>query len=161
MPTPTRTPEGEPLRCQICGAVNFVEPSRPPGDAICPYCGTLAWMSTDRAAASGGRVAPGSQRLGHFLRRSAVQPTPPACVPSSSQWIGIGAKMGLATVAFFFVWYASLLICALYAEGYSNWVNSDYVRLIFPGGLLLVLVGCLASLVAIFGGAISRHTPAP
>ena len=41
----SRTPEGEPLRCPICGASHNVEVSRPPGDSVCPSCGAHAWFS--------------------------------------------------------------------------------------------------------------------
>lgn len=41
----SRTPEGEPLRCMQCGARNFVDVSTPPGDSVCPNCGTLAWIA--------------------------------------------------------------------------------------------------------------------
>jgi tetratricopeptide (TPR) repeat protein len=40
----TRTPEGEPNRCQVCGKEFRLEPSRPPGDAPCPNCGSLMWF---------------------------------------------------------------------------------------------------------------------
>lgn len=40
----SRTPEGEPLRCSTCGAQSSIESSVPPGDAVCPHCGTHAWM---------------------------------------------------------------------------------------------------------------------
>jgi hypothetical protein len=40
----TRTPEGEPNRCPICGKTLQIEPSRPPGDAPCPHCGHLLWF---------------------------------------------------------------------------------------------------------------------
>lgn len=40
----SRTPEGEPNRCPICGAVIKIEPSVPPGDAPCPDCGHLVWF---------------------------------------------------------------------------------------------------------------------
>jgi acyl carrier protein len=46
MPTiSSRTPEGEANRCPICAAFVSVEPSRPPGDAPCPACGSLLWFS--------------------------------------------------------------------------------------------------------------------
>lgn len=38
----SRTPEGEPLSCAICGALDLLEASGP-GDLLCPRCGTLAW----------------------------------------------------------------------------------------------------------------------
>ena len=41
----SRTPEGEPFRCSTCGAIDRIEPSRPPGDAPCPSCGQLLWFS--------------------------------------------------------------------------------------------------------------------
>ena len=40
----SRTPEGEPNRCPVCGAVVAVEPSDPAGDAPCPRCGVLLWF---------------------------------------------------------------------------------------------------------------------
>jgi len=40
----SRTPEGEPNRCPVCGKELQIEPSRPPGDAPCPHCGTLLWF---------------------------------------------------------------------------------------------------------------------
>src|SRR5436305_1437091 len=44
----SRTPEGEPNRCPLCGNVVWVEPSNPPGDAPCPYCGQLLWFRVNR-----------------------------------------------------------------------------------------------------------------
>jgi nitrogen PTS system EIIA component len=41
----SRTPEGEPNRCPICGHVVAIELSRPPGDAPCPHCGHLLWFA--------------------------------------------------------------------------------------------------------------------
>jgi len=41
----SRTPEGEPNHCPICGAEFCLDPSRPPGDAPCPDCGSLVWYS--------------------------------------------------------------------------------------------------------------------
>jgi hypothetical protein len=40
----SRTPEGEPNQCPICGREVRLEPSRPPGDAPCPNCGHLLWF---------------------------------------------------------------------------------------------------------------------
>jgi hypothetical protein len=39
----SRTPEGEPNCCPVCGRYLEVEPSTPPGDAPCPHCGSLVW----------------------------------------------------------------------------------------------------------------------
>ena len=41
----SRTPEGDDSRCGVCGKPLRIEPSRPPGDAPCPYCGSLTWFS--------------------------------------------------------------------------------------------------------------------
>ena len=40
----SRTPEGDPNRCPVCGHALRLEPSRPPGDAPCPACGSLLWF---------------------------------------------------------------------------------------------------------------------
>ena len=40
----SRTPEGVPNLCPVCGADFKLEPSNPPGDAPCPYCGHLVWF---------------------------------------------------------------------------------------------------------------------
>src|SRR5262245_18635563 len=40
----SRTPEGTPNRCPVCGSFVCVEPSKPFGDAPCPNCGTMLWF---------------------------------------------------------------------------------------------------------------------
>lgn len=47
----TRTPEGTPNRCPVCGHAFRIEPSCPIGDAPCPACGTLLWFVTGAAEA--------------------------------------------------------------------------------------------------------------
>jgi len=47
----TRTPEGTPNRCPVCGHAFRIESSRPFGDAPCPACGTLLWFVTEAAEA--------------------------------------------------------------------------------------------------------------
>src|SRR5947209_13760658 len=44
MPIASRTPEGWPNRCPVCGAEIRIDPSQPPGDAPCPRCGQLVWF---------------------------------------------------------------------------------------------------------------------
>jgi hypothetical protein len=39
----SRTPEGLPNRCPVCGAEVKLEPSWPAEDACCPNCGSLLW----------------------------------------------------------------------------------------------------------------------
>jgi acyl carrier protein len=41
----SRTPEGEPNHCPVCGQKVQLEPSYPTGDAPCPNCGTLLWFN--------------------------------------------------------------------------------------------------------------------
>jgi len=41
----SRTPEGVPNRCPICGQSIRIEPSIPSGDAPCPNCGSLLWFA--------------------------------------------------------------------------------------------------------------------
>lgn len=40
----SRTPEGRPNRCPVCGCELCIEPSQPAGDAPCPQCGVLLWF---------------------------------------------------------------------------------------------------------------------
>jgi acyl carrier protein len=40
----SRTPEGEPNCCPVCGKTTLIEPSSPVLDAPCPSCGTLLWF---------------------------------------------------------------------------------------------------------------------
>ena len=40
----SRTPEGTPNRCPVCGSEVLIEPSGPFGDAPCPRCGALLWF---------------------------------------------------------------------------------------------------------------------
>jgi anti-anti-sigma factor len=40
----SRTPEGRPHRCPLCGKEVLLEASFPPGDATCPHCGHLLWL---------------------------------------------------------------------------------------------------------------------
>jgi anti-anti-sigma factor len=41
----SRTPEGQPNHCPVCGADLKIEPSDPAGDAPCPQCGHLLWFT--------------------------------------------------------------------------------------------------------------------
>jgi acyl carrier protein len=40
----SRTPEGTPNRCPVCGSDVRIDPSLPFGDAPCPKCGCLLWF---------------------------------------------------------------------------------------------------------------------
>lgn len=41
----TSTDEGFPIKCEICGASSLVNVSRPPGDSVCPACGSFLWVA--------------------------------------------------------------------------------------------------------------------
>jgi anti-sigma B factor antagonist len=41
----SRTPEGRPNACPVCGSLVRIEPSDPSGDAPCPCCGHLLWFA--------------------------------------------------------------------------------------------------------------------
>ena len=46
MTVSSRTPEGLPSDCPLCGAKTNIEFSHPAGDAPCPNCGHLLWASS-------------------------------------------------------------------------------------------------------------------
>jgi anti-anti-sigma factor len=43
----SRTPEGHPHHCPVCGSHLKVEPSDPAGDAPCSNCGHLLWFPSE------------------------------------------------------------------------------------------------------------------
>jgi mannitol/fructose-specific phosphotransferase system IIA component (Ntr-type) len=45
MTVSSSTDDGIPIRCDFCGALSFVNVSRPPGDSVCPACGTFLWVN--------------------------------------------------------------------------------------------------------------------
>jgi predicted RNA-binding Zn-ribbon protein involved in translation (DUF1610 family) len=47
MPISSRTPEGDPNRCTVCGKALRIEPSLDTRDAPCPHCGHLLWFESD------------------------------------------------------------------------------------------------------------------
>src|SRR5260370_39930503 len=48
MTVSSRTPEGSPFRCLVCGYEGRIDPSKPDLDAPCPSCGSLLWIGSDR-----------------------------------------------------------------------------------------------------------------
>jgi acyl carrier protein len=42
----SRTPEGFPSQCPVCGASANIEYSPNARDAVCPNCGTLLWQAS-------------------------------------------------------------------------------------------------------------------
>lgn len=68
----SRTPEGLPARCPVCGANVVMEPCAPLGDAPCPACGNLLFFEVQGGTVSpyGGERRQSKQRA---LRRLAEQ----------------------------------------------------------------------------------------
>ena len=62
----SRTPEGPPNRCPVCGCYTNIEPSNPAGEAPCPQCGNLLWFASEDLAGiqvvkpAGSRIEPES-----------------------------------------------------------------------------------------------------
>ena len=62
----SRTPEGRPNHCPVCGSDLMIEPSDPAGDAPCPRCGHLLWFAwgdlgdVQVIKPTGSRLDPGS-----------------------------------------------------------------------------------------------------
>jgi hypothetical protein len=79
----TRTPEGNPNRCPLCGRDLEIEPSTPPGDAPCPYCGSLLWFP--KAGVKGQLVPDYGEPI--ILSRSEIcvgrRKTCDICLPST------------------------------------------------------------------------------
>ncbi len=50
----SRTPEGVPHHCPVCGKMSALEPSYPGGDSCCPSCGQLLWWFQDRLSRDAG-----------------------------------------------------------------------------------------------------------
>lgn len=50
----SRTPEGAPHRCPVCGQTAAIETSYPNDDSCCPACGHLLWWFRDRIREKNG-----------------------------------------------------------------------------------------------------------
>lgn len=48
----SRTPEGEPQRCSVCGSIAAMETSWPMVDSCCPACGSMLLWLRDRLGAA-------------------------------------------------------------------------------------------------------------
>lgn len=74
----SRTPEGRPLHCPVCGSDLGVDPSVPSDDAPCPDCGHLLWFAWEdlgdvQVAKLSGKLLgpePMEQFVDAFQRRS-------------------------------------------------------------------------------------------
>src|SRR6516165_2349922 len=74
----SRTPEGLPNHCPVCGSDLRIEPSDPAGDAPCPQCGHLLWFAWEDLGdlqvirPTGNRLDPES--LGRLIDSVAMRP---------------------------------------------------------------------------------------
>ena len=65
----SRTPEGQPLHCQVCGKDVTLEPTYWSGDATCPYCGSLVWGQPGLAqSASSATIEETKRRIKLLVR---------------------------------------------------------------------------------------------
>ena len=69
----SRTPEGEPNRCPVCGRFVRLTPSQPLGDAPCPHCGVLLWFFETETGQFFRRKPDVSDRLREGMKRSESQ----------------------------------------------------------------------------------------
>ncbi len=76
--------------CPICGHQVCLEPSRPPGDAPCPHCGTLLWFDAEPAAPK--RTAP--LRPARAEAAHPVSPTPGRPLMTAWQYGTLLVKSG-------------------------------------------------------------------
>jgi hypothetical protein len=73
----SRTPEGDPNQCPICGHHVRIEPSLDTRDAPCPRCGHLLWFSDDITARYPDLTAKWSQAKEMMLDLLAERLGPP------------------------------------------------------------------------------------
>lgn len=76
----SRTPEGEPIRCSVCGMECRIEPSPDTADAPCPSCGQLLWFFPQRLLPSLELYVfdPGALAVLRWANWKAEQHEPPA-----------------------------------------------------------------------------------
>jgi acyl carrier protein len=78
MTVSSRTPEGMPSNCPLCGATTNIEYSEPAGDAQCPNCGHLLWAS--------------AQLVQTFTKRfEEVFGTSPGAITANTRFTDLGA----------------------------------------------------------------------
>jgi hypothetical protein len=83
----SRTPEGSPGRCPICGRTIRVDPSRPSLDAPCPHCGSLVWFGRPQPDRRGRlRTA---VRVGLVVLAAAVAV---GLAGVAAVWLGLGGQ---------------------------------------------------------------------
>jgi hypothetical protein len=75
----SRTPEGDPTRCPVCGKPTRIEPSTvPTPDAPCPHCGSLLWFANSPRPSCEETRKVVSRLLKEVVQLSAMRLTPAA-----------------------------------------------------------------------------------
>lgn len=156
----SRTPEGRPSRCPVCGQLVWLEPSDPPGDAPCPYCGHLLWFAPyprpPLATLPTEKTVPVDVELAaHAAWSSGDTATWITCsvvcaamisigdesVLSGALWLGISLPFGKVVLPRLFRWGANL------SERHPNfWRDAALGWALVPGPLVGCFFGCLGPL---------------
>lgn len=97
----SRTPEGGPYRCDVCGKVSSIATYSSVGDATCPHCGSLLWISDAMRRDERVRADPRARILAlvnELAAESQLSITPAAMLHSFlKRTIGaVGARAGIA-----------------------------------------------------------------
>jgi hypothetical protein len=69
----SRTPEGQPNICPVCGKAVQIEPSCPPGDAPCPHCGHLLWFAASSSDEGSAATVGHADRFAYLWRGPYVR----------------------------------------------------------------------------------------
>jgi hypothetical protein len=87
----SRTPEGDPLRCPVCGALTTVDLSNPPGDSVCPICGSHAWSTVSRE-----EIEAAGRSIREFVKNLAESCTQRESLSRAGQFLVAGLVRCLA-----------------------------------------------------------------
>ena len=155
----SRTPEGQPNKCPVCGNEVCVEPSLWFGDAPCPNCGHLLWFFRTRCetyfleheAASPLRDRVAAMASGHMEPRPlSVQDKMPASdrarfrariLSAKRTWLGLGVA----------------LIAALVLSRLAIWRGYLNNETVLVGILVILVAGFVSGVVWLMGWI--EHTP--
>jgi DNA-directed RNA polymerase subunit RPC12/RpoP len=89
----SRTPEGDPNQCPICGHRVWIEPSIGTRDAPCPSCGHLLWFAEHPSGSAIERAERGPYRQLALMRRVmglATKKLGPAPEPMRAKFLRLG-----------------------------------------------------------------------
>jgi Zn-dependent protease len=143
----SRTPEGKPNRCSVCGKDLRLEPSYPSGDAPCPHCGHLLWFNSDASLSETFHEVPRFSTT-KTVDAGAQQKT--VIKPSIAQVVWNGMKRGALIGAISGVAAVSLVV----------WIGlRDFEHAHVPPQAILIFgvifVGVIIAIVTAGGGLIA------